>query len=170
MLLLSWLLSASIGGDVKALGSDSYECRERATANLAAFGWFARPLLLEAAQSSDPEIRSRAAALLGRQNAKIHSWRIVLIVSGLYEVPPCWWDKDTRYRVWWFIKSSGVDTCYPLGHAFEYAEFAPWRINPGHDSTSGSAARHSDPHRYYEAAMRFVRSELAAGRYVRSDK
>lgn len=164
MLLLSWLLSLLVGGDVRRLGSEDYATRERATARLASVGLLARPNLRAAMESYDPEVRARASLLLARQDVKLRPYRVPLIVSGLVDVPRSWWDVDTRRRLWVFVQASGVETYYPPGHPHEWAQFAPWRINPQWDYYLSRDGVYRDPVPYWDAAMGNVREQLAARR------
>jgi HEAT repeat protein len=57
---------------IKKLGDDSFEVREKATADLAALGKFVLPLLRPAAASTDPEVSERARKCLekiGKEDA-----------------------------------------------------------------------------------------------------
>ncbi|MBI2194363.1 MAG: HEAT repeat domain-containing protein [Planctomycetes bacterium] len=62
---------------IRQLGSDSYEVRERASQELGRMGSAAVPLLLQARDQRDPEVRSRAEAALrvlaGRLAAELES-------------------------------------------------------------------------------------------------
>jgi len=57
----------SIAEWIRKLGDDTWDIRERATEELAEFGYLAKPQLLEAlSQSSDPEVGRRVELLLSR--------------------------------------------------------------------------------------------------------
>src|SRR5262249_30207542 len=68
------------------LASDEFEERERATRALEALGEEVVEPLRKAADSTDPEVRSRVRRLLARLEARSpHSWRFAWALDGAFE-------------------------------------------------------------------------------------
>lgn len=78
---------------VPSLSSENWRTRENATTLLAAAGTHAKPALLKAARSADPEVRQRASALLARlHNQRVNSFRPMPPIDGLW-----YCDREFRY-------------------------------------------------------------------------
>ena len=115
------LLSGFLAGGAAGLGADAFDAREAASARLARAGALALPVLWQAEQSDDPEVRFRAqrllaasrsarivrrAGLLLRTHAlvccgrarELDAWQVVELIDG---GPPLWEALDELVQAEW---------------------------------------------------------------------